>query len=63
MMPFRQGIESGMAHTLDLVALQARAGAAAISQATPQVRILDVYTLGAVSWRHWIESKRLIVDR
>ncbi|CAM9275156.1 unnamed protein product [Laminaria digitata] len=41
------GLDSELAKTLDLVALQVRAAAEAISQAIPQVRVLDLYSFSA----------------
>ena len=49
MPPFPRNLESGLASTLDLVAAQVRAVAEQISRAFPQVRVLDVYNLSAVS--------------
>lgn len=50
MVPSWQGVEGELADSLGLVALQVRAAAEAISQDIPQVRVLDLYALGAVSW-------------
>lgn len=49
--PCKQGVDPELAFTLDLVALQMSAAAEAIAQTFPQVRVLDFYTLGAVSLR------------
>lgn len=48
--PCWQGIDPELAIVLDQVALQMSAAAEAIALAFPQVRVLDLYTLGAVSF-------------
>ena len=49
-MPFLQALlDSELADFLDRVSLQVNAAAEAMSQAYPQVRVLDFYTLSAVS--------------
>ena len=51
MFPLWQGVDTVLGNTLDLVALAARAAAETIAQTVPHVRVLDLYALGAVSFR------------
>ena len=48
-MPFSQGLDSEVAGALDAVSLQVNAAAEAMAKDNPQVHVVDLYTLTAVS--------------
>lgn len=48
-MPFSQGLDSEVAGALDVVSLQVNAAAEAMAKDNPQVHVVDLYTLTAVS--------------